>query len=187
MGKPLARPTFWENHLPGAYLTFAELMSKRPRLFHVVAPRLLIPPGVRSVASLHTSTRIDDDAIHLHRYSFPSFTRRIGPNSFRWQISQKVPPSGESASPGRRGQSGQAKYHAIQRKTAPVQWPPRGDFPWGGKWQRCNQFHQPSRSHRHPSRRHRRSPRPRKSIYRRRVQKKSERSGRGPLAGITRS
>ncbi len=68
MGKPLARPTSYEIHLPGAYLTFAELMSKRPRLLHVVAPRLPIPQGFRSVASLHTSTRIDDEANHLHRF-----------------------------------------------------------------------------------------------------------------------
>ena len=47
MGKPLARPISCEIHLPRAYLTFAELMSKRPRLFSVVATRLSIPHDVK--------------------------------------------------------------------------------------------------------------------------------------------
>ena len=62
IGESLARPTSYEIHLPGAYLTFVELMSKRPRLLHVVATRL----SDRATSYLH---RIDE-AKHLPRLLF---------------------------------------------------------------------------------------------------------------------
>jgi len=53
-GSSLPRPTTYEIHLPGAFLTLAELMSKRPRL------HAFVPSGLPNCA---TSKSVSEAAL----------------------------------------------------------------------------------------------------------------------------